>query len=334
MRVKTEVSLFAKIRQYRKLSQELQGHLLKCPNNWIKFQEIFNSTLDKIAQDIQQFEQDNIDKFEPRVYKLKKIFEKRYRSYFLYGDLAVRSFKKPYGYPGDFKIIDDIYQNKPSTSGFGRLWDNYFQQMAASKATRERKEDFKQIISDFVTKGQNQNIHIMNLASGPAREIKELLEVDTKDSFSKVIFDCYDFDDNAIEYAKQFLNNFSSVNFFKKNAARLALKKDIKKEISQDYDLIYSTGLFDYLDERIAVRLISNLKKLLKANGIIIISNYREKGSNSSAYLMEWAVEWNLIYRSEEEFRKLFIDAGFSSESIQIRAQKSKVMQYCFAGGV
>jgi SAM-dependent methyltransferase len=169
----------------------------------------------------------------------------------------------------------------------------------------------------------------MNLASGPAREIKELLEFDIDKLFTKVTFDCYDFDERAIDYAKNLLNNANNVNFFQKNVIRIALKKDIKEEIPRSYDLIYSTGLFDYLDEKVAVRLVGNLKKLLKRDGTITISNVRDKYSNSSAGWMEWVADWYLVYRSEDEFRNIFLNAGFSPNNLQIKLQYSKVMQYC-----
>ena len=56
------------------------------------------------------------------------------------------------------------------------MWDSWFQQLAASSAVRERKEDFKKIILDFVKERKNKNLRFMNLACGPLREIKELSE--------------------------------------------------------------------------------------------------------------------------------------------------------------
>lgn len=330
----TSSIIFSEVKDYIKLGKELQSHLSKFPNDWYKFQNMFNSTLDKVYDDILQFEKENIDKSEPKIYKFKKIFEKRYRPYFLYGEFIRWSLEKPFGYAGDFKIIDNMYQNQPTTIGFDRLWDNWFLQLAAPKSVRERKEDFKKIILDFVKEHNNKHIRIMNLASGPAREIKELLESDFSGLFSKAIFDCYDYDSKAIEYAKKIVDNTSKVNFFQKNAIRLALKKDIKQELPAEYDLIYSAGLFDYLDERLAMRLIYNLKKVLKKNGIMIISNVRDKYSNSSAAWMEWVVDWYLIYRTEEEFKRIFLDAGISIKDLQIVPQQSKVMQYCFVKSV
>lgn len=327
----TVKNLFSEVKHYLKLWEELIEHLSRYPDDWPKFQEKFNSTLNKLYRDIIDFEKENIDKTESRVYKFKKIFEKRYRHYFLYGDFIKWSLEKPFGYVGDFKIIDDIYQNKPCTNGFSRLWDNYFQQLDISKAVRERKEDIKKIIIDFLKNQKNKNIRIMNLGSGSAREIKELLEVDSEELFSGVVFDCYDFDSRAINYAKELLNNAGNVNFFQKNAIRFAFKKNIREEIVKDYDLIYSAGLFDYLDERIAIRLVANLRKLLKRNGIMVISNVRDKYGDSSAGWMEWVAEWYLIYRTEDEFKNIFMDAGFSQNDLQIIFAHSKAMQYCLA---
>ncbi|PIQ89896.1 MAG: hypothetical protein COV72_00955 [Candidatus Omnitrophica bacterium CG11_big_fil_rev_8_21_14_0_20_42_13] len=325
-------NLFAEVKPYLRLREELISYLSKHPNDWSKFQKNFNATLDKIYNDISQLEKDNFDKLESSLYKLKKIFEKRYRRYFLCGEFIKHSFEKPFGYAGDFKIIDEIYQNNPCTTGFDRLWDNYFQQLSASNAIRERKEDFKKIIFNFARKFYGQEIRIMNLACGPAREIKELIQNDTVGIFSKTIFDCYDFEKEAINYAQNLLNASGNINFIQKNAIRLALNKNIKKEITHRYNLIYSAGLFDYLDKRIAIKLLSNLKQLLKKDGAVLIANAGDKYNNASAAWMEWVAEWHLIYRSEENFKKLFIDASFSQNNLQIMLQhNSRMMLYALA---
>lgn len=325
----TGSSIFSEVKHYLKFGRELQAHLTRHPNDWYKFQDRFNLTLDKVYNDILQFEKENAYN-ESKVYKMKKIFEQRYRHYFLFGEYIKWSYEKPFGYAGDFKIIDDIYQNHPCTTGFTRLWDNWFLQLAAPNAVRQRKEDFKKIILDFVKKHRNRDIRIMNLACGSAREIKELQEDDPDKLFSKVTFDCYDNETRAIEYSRQLLNNPDNVNFFQKNAIRLALKKDIKDEITLEYDLIYSTGLFDYLDERVATRLIANLKKLIKQSGLLVIANFGDKYSNYSAAWMEWVVNWYLIHRTEDEFERIFLDAGILRNDLQVMPQQNKMMYYCF----
>lgn len=326
----TSSIIFSWVKDYIRLHRELRARLSKFPDDWHKYQNIFNATLDKVYADILEFEKENINKSEAKIYKLKKIFERRYQKYFLEGEYIRWSFQKPYGYAGDFKIIDDIYQNLPQAGGLTRLWDNWFLQLATCVSVRERKEDFKKIISDFVKKQNRKNIRIMSLASGPAREIKELLETDSQKLFAEVTFDCYDLDMHALEYARQLINNRTNVNFFQKNAIRMAFKKNITEEIPAQYGLIYSTGLFDYLDENMAIKLVKNLIKLLRPDGIMAISNARDKYSNSSASWMEWVVDWFLIYRTQDEFKKIFLDAGIPEKRIKIiPQQQSKVMQYC-----
>jgi len=325
-------NIFSRIKVYRKLRAEIQDILSKNPDDAPKFQEIFNLTVDRVYQDIMDFERENIEKFEADVYRLKKIFDKRYRKNFLCGEYIKWVFNKPYGYSGDFKIIDNIYQNQVRTTGFDKLWDLWFQQLAASVSVRIRKDDFKKSISDFIKARPGKKLRIMNLASGPAREIKELTNANDTTSFlDNVIFDCYDFDIKAIEYAKQLLGYQKNVNFFQKNAIRLALKKNIETEIQYKYDLIYSTGLFDYLDERIAVRLVSNLKKLVNRDGMIMISNALDKYSTPSPTWMEWIGEWYLIYRTEDEFKNIFLAGGFAPSDIEILPQYNRVMQYGLA---
>jgi hypothetical protein len=50
--------------------------------------------------------------------------------------------RQPFGYAGDFLIIDKIYTQQCSDN-FGK-WDQYFHRHAAPKAVRNRKDYFKQ----------------------------------------------------------------------------------------------------------------------------------------------------------------------------------------------
>lgn len=62
--------------------------------------------------------------------------------------------------------------------------------------------------------------------------------------------------------------------------------------------------------------------------GKIFIASVRDKYSNPSARHMEWISDWNLVYRDEEEFTRIFTGAGFSEEVINIRYEQQGIMQY------
>lgn len=328
----TEISIRNTIRRYKNRAQEIEFDLSINPQEWGRYQSEFNAAINDVFRNIMDFERNNLgNKHEDKVNKLKRLFVNRARKMFLRGEFIVWSLKKPYGYAGDYKIIDDIYLNNPTTEGFDRLFDNYFQMSAISVAVRNRKEDFKRLITDFVLKRNAGELRIMNLASGPCREIKEIASLG-RSMFTNVIIDCYENDNNAIDYARNLLANHAlKINFIKENVVRIALKKEIDSMIDRKYDFIYSTGLFDYLEERIAIRLIRNLKKLLKPNGVLAISDVRDKYSNPSIHFMEWVGEWYLVYRDDDGFRKIFLEAGFRESELVSKYEQQGIMQYIIA---
>src|SRR3989338_2367471 len=174
--MKPEDSLRAKLKLYKKKASEIEAYLLRSPEELGKFQSEFNSEVNNVFRDIMLFEKSNVVKGrEDKVYKIKRIFTNRIRGLFLKGTYNEWGFRKPFGYAGDFKIIDDIYQNNPDTCGFVRLFDNYGMMSAISVAVRNRKEDFKRIIADFVKSRKGGPLRIMDLACGPCRQIRELL---------------------------------------------------------------------------------------------------------------------------------------------------------------
>jgi len=316
------------VNHYKRRAQEIEDYLSKRPNEWGKFQNEFNSEVNNVFREIMKFEKENIAiGREDRVYKLKRIFVNRIKSNFVKGAYAEWSARRPYGYAGDFKIIEDIYQNNPTTIGFERLFDNYFMMSSISIAVRNRKNDFKKVIIDLVSDKRNQSLRIMDLACGPCREIREILSVDSC-QFDNVVFDCYDNEEKALEFSAGKLSGVPNVNYIKANATRLAFKKDISVLIDKKYDLIYTTGLFDYFEERLAIRLVENLKKLLNPNGIIFISDVRDKYSNPSVHYMEWAGDWNLVYRDDESFKNIFLKAGFNENEIETCYEQQGILQY------
>lgn len=326
-----EVSLRTQIKLYKKRAQEIESHLLAKPKEWGKFQSEFNSEVNLVFRNIMNFEKNTLAfGREDQVYKLKRLFINKIREIFVRGMYIEWSLRKPFGYAGDFKIINDIYQNNPTTSGFERLLDNYFQMSAISVAVRNRKEDFKRLIRVLIDKRKTNSARVMDIACGPCRDVEEMFSLD-KSLSQKVTFDCYDNDNRAIKFAKQRMADFPQVNFFKENAVRLALKKDVTSMIDKKYDVIYSAGLFDYFEEKIAIRLVGNLKKLLLLGGSLLIANVRDKYSNPSVHFMEWVGDWNLVYRNDDDFRKVFIEAGFRDDEVETQYEQQGIMQYVIA---
>jgi len=322
-------SLKSNIAHYLNKFKQIENHLSARPEEWGKFQAEFNEELDNLFKTILEFEQSATNEVEnKKVEKVKDFFIKRFRHYFKVGEYCSWSIEKPYGYAGDFKIIDLIYKNCPESTGVERLYDNYFLESTISRSVRSRKEDFKDIITTCIAESEKP-VRVMNMACGSCREIFELLEEGIIGD--DVTFDCYDHDRRALDFAKKLFPKTTKVKFFQKNALRLATGKNVEQELSASYDMIFSMGLFDYLTDKTASRLIEALRKVLKNGGKLCISNVEEKYSNPSVHFMEWAGGWNLVYRSQEEFRQLFTEAGFEEGEIEQKKGQYGIMQYIIA---
>ena len=328
MRNLSNASLRSQIKVYHQIAAEMKAVLDKHPHEWGKFQNEFNKAVNDVFRELMDFEKENMAaKNEEKVYKLKNFFIKYLRKEFLYGQYILHSLSKPYGYAGDFEIIDHIYRNEPKTLGFERLYDNYFQMSTITSAVRNRKQDFKRIVLKKIQENPDKKLRVLDIGAGPGRLCLEILE----ETPFPVDFYCMDNDPVAIKYAKSLLAKYQEVHYIQENAVRLALKKDIREIFPDPFDMIYSTGLFDYFDDRVTVRLLKNLKLTLAPEGTLAISDVRDKYSNPSLYYMEWVADWNLIYREDKRFRQLFLEVGFKQEKLCIDFEQQGVLQYIWA---
>lgn len=210
---------------------------------------------------------------------------------------------KPYGYAGDFEIIDRIYQNNTSTTF--QKWDAYSLSNAAAQAVRNRKDYFKRILHKKLQ--QQQSINVLNIASGPARDLFEFFEESEKLD-SKINFTCIDMDLNAINYAQKLNAPYlDQIKFIHQNIFRFTTDKK--------FDLIWSAGLFDYFKDKTFVSVLSRMYNWMTDNGEIIIGNFNEDHNPSRNY-MEIIGEWFLHHRNETQLDALAGYAGFRNIKI------------------
>lgn len=212
---------------------------------------------------------------------------------FIGDTLQSHVIRKPYGYSGDYEIIDKIYTSWITPDPLLNKWDLFFQSQKAPQAVRARKEYFKKFIKNKLSGSiKNKKLEILDVGCGSSRDIYELLcEIDEKN----IDFTCIDIDEKAIIYSRELCKNYlSRINFIHKNILRF---NDEKK-----YDVIWSAGLFDYLDNRTFIILLKKMISLMNAESEIVIGNFSP--TNPTRYYMECGY-WFLNYRDSEELLKL-----------------------------
>lgn len=219
--------------------------------------------------------------------------------------------KKPYGYAGDFEIIDRLYTNDLSSEYYS--WDKYILNTSAVKAVQNRKTYFKKLLLNKLN--NDKTYRLLNVASGPARDLKETY--DLIDGNKQLQSTCIDLDSNAIEYAKEVNKGYlHNIEFINKNVLRY--------DTEEKYDLVWSAGLFDYFDDKAFVMMLKRMKGWISDKGEIVVGNFNED-NNPTRPIMEVLGEWHLIHRSEKQLVELAIKAGFEREKITVGREPENV---------
>ncbi|KJS31388.1 MAG: hypothetical protein VR64_11265 [Desulfatitalea sp. BRH_c12] len=258
-------------------------------------------------------------------YVFKEVFPYLMRSRFF-----ERAYYKPKGYAGDFYMIEQIYRNQAEGDGkLGRLIDGILLEQTPSRAVRGRRRLLHHTL-DRLCRERLQGdapLHIMNLACGPCRELFDLIAAC---GFSERIHAlCIDIDAEALEFAADqavaFTHN-ASVRFMNENVIKWALGR-----VRQDFgvqDVIYSSGLCDYLDQRLVTALIRRCYAHLKPGGVLIIGNFSP--ANSDRPIMDHLLYWRLIYRTPQEMRALFTETPFDG-NVDIIAEEEGINLFAVA---
>ncbi len=246
--------------------------------------------------------------------------------------ICKRSVEKPLGYAGDYEMMNIIYEKWWQGNSLWERFINYcIVHFPSAQAVRNRADYLVGKIAKTVEERSGQDeIHIMSLASGPCKEIRNYLESTDRQAFrGDLYFYLLDQDPTALDCAQRKLYELAQ---FEGNAAVhfILLERGVKHFLKNPdlmarypkMDLIYSAGLFDYLPDPVAKALTVRLLNTLRPQGELIIGNFAQKSRCS--FFMEYACEWFLICRSPEEL-KAFLPAGQVLHSVSVESEKEEV---------
>jgi extracellular factor (EF) 3-hydroxypalmitic acid methyl ester biosynthesis protein len=208
-----------------------------------------------------------------------------------------RAFTKPRGYAGDAVMMDYVYQSMPKTT-ISPMGAGVFQattRVSMGLSVVYRKALLSSYINDTVS--HSQPFRILSIASGHCRELQDSLVLEPAFKGEFIAFDA-----DALSCAE-------IMNTYPQDKVQVihAGIKDIlsgKVDLGDDFDFIYSAGLFDYLSATVAADLVKLLSSKLRSQGRLLVANFVPQ-SFGRGY-MECFMDWKLIYRTEEELVDLF----------------------------
>ena len=93
-------------------------------------------------------------------------------------------------------------------------------------------------------------------------------------------------------------------------------------------DIIYSSGLTDYLDGRLFISMAGRCYEHLRPGGVFIVGNFG--GENPNRAFMDNLLHWNLIHRDEGELKNLFASTPFGGQ-VSVLAEPNRVNLFAVA---
>ena len=220
---------------------------------------------------------------------------------------TARSFLKPRGYAGDAVLIDYIYtgalglEGAPDVSPVGERVFAFNRETPACRAVRVRRDLVASMIDEVCARCERPRV--LSVACGHLREAAIAHSV----SAGRVgRFVGLDQDALSIEVVQREASLLGVVAVC--NSIKAMFRGPLAEET---FDFIYSTGLYDYLDDRLAAKLTQRMFEMLNPGGRLLVANFLP--DTWGAGYMEAFMDWNLIYRDVTQMRTLSMSVSQTS---------------------
>jgi hypothetical protein len=237
-----------------------------------------------------------------------KLYAEKVLLPYLYKGVEINEYirTKPLGYAGDYVTMNYIYDHHRDhylgRTLFTKLINNYTCNTTVASSNIFRKDFLKKKIRDLVAGKPGQTI--LSVGCGPAREVVELLKEGALQG--PLTIHLLDLEKNAINYVKKELAALSydrkqiKISLHLLDLIEIVKNKKIK-ELFKSVDLVYVSGVFDYLSERTSRRILKSLFEITSKE--LIVFNMSLENAEHRIYY-EVLGEWVMYHRKREDLLK------------------------------
>lgn len=272
--------------------------------------------LPNLNEEFMAFE-DVAEKIEPDDLVLHSAFAQRdLHPYLLRAPFVWRAYNKPLGYAGDYEMVNMMlsgFNQGPTTHA--KVVNDLFLAAGPALAHRNRIDILVGYLEKVIEKAAKEKrpAKVLNIGCGPAEEIQRLLgsQKIRKEDLDLTLLD---FNDETLGYTQSKISDAckmqdSSVEptFIHKSVHEL-LKDSARQNAKPEYDMVYCAGLFDYLSDKVCSRLVKLFYQQTIEGGKVLVTNVHPR--NPGRQIMEFLMEWHLIYRNEAQMDAIYPGHG------------------------
>jgi hypothetical protein len=219
------------------------------------------------------------------------------------------SLGKPYGYPGDFGILELVYDHaahRDTRAPWAALVDVWGTHTELPRAVAARKDVLRAWIERYLDDcPADAPARLLSIASGAAREIREL----SMRHLERGRITLVDTDARALAFAASSLCSLPrplDIEIVVGDAIRGAGLENVKARAP--FDVIYALGLFDYLPEALVVRVMKRFASMLESDGRFLFC--LKDARRYDAFFYDWFFDWCFVPRTVEDGGALAAQAG------------------------
>lgn len=229
--------------------------------------------------------------------------------------------KSMFGYADSGINFDHIYINKAKGyNKFGKAVDRVLLNLPACKATRYRKEKIVKILNEEIKRNMSygQKTRIVDLASGPARYLVDLITDDLKDYVEAL---CLDIDLHSLSYGKKIAGS-RPILYKKSNILKMGSHyKWLSTNIKWQPNIVVASGFYEYINDELAVSTLKLIDGFLRPGGLLLIITQRDSPSRKlieKVGITKSGKKWLLFYREPALIKKWITEAGYKNIKIEV----------------
>jgi SAM-dependent methyltransferase len=215
-----------------------------------------------------------------------------------------RSYHKPHGYAGDFRMIEWMYDLEgdpcadPTQLGIVNCLDHVFATLPCVRSVWERRHWLSSLLR-VEYRHRGGRLSVLDVACGGARYTADFLS--SVPDARGVELTLVDQDPAALEYCRTVsLSRWRS----QLTTRCLPIHRFPAAPGGGPFDVVISAGLFDYLDAAAGAGLLAYLVGMTSPGGVTAIANFHP--ADPSRHVRDWLVDWPLILRGKAELAALF----------------------------
>ena len=216
-----------------------------------------------------------------------------------------RSYFKPMGYPGDFRIMNYMYDGVPEGAGMHSKFLHMLGVVAGQPIVTRMHALADLMLTHAAADAERNEFKVMSIGSGPARELEPLVKASGGVRWNATLVDQ---EPEALNYALDQAANLGAGGALNVSALNISFRDMLNASPMRahlvEQDIIYSSGLVDYLNPLLAMRFVHRMYEFLKPGGKLIIGNVNDLRTGT-LWPMEYILDWTLYFRNEMEMRAM-----------------------------